>query len=123
MATSGQLIIPDSTRKQFSALVDLILQSESMNDEERQYWINILPIMTPDQITNLEGILHNEKQQLQAIDEKYAKHVQEISNEELIKKTESERKNRREERQTSEQAIEAEEQAALDDVLNQIQNL
>ncbi len=42
-----------------------------MNLEERQYWINILPIMTPEQIKNLRDILTNEKEQLAAIDAKY----------------------------------------------------
>lgn len=123
MSTSAQLIIPDSTKQQFSVLVQMIVDSESMNDEERQYWINILPIMTPDQITNLENILTNEKKQLKAIDEKYAAQVQNISNEELLKKTGAERRARREERASSEQAIEHEEAAEMEDVLKQIENL
>lgn len=43
-----------------------------MNNEERQYWINILPIMTQEQIKNLEEILASEKKQLAAIDKKYS---------------------------------------------------
>ncbi len=64
--------IPASVRAQFQDLVDLIMGSESMNDEERQYWFDILPVMTPEQVENLRSILTNEKTQLAAIDAKYA---------------------------------------------------
>ena len=47
-----------------------------MNAEERQYWINILPVMTPEQIENLRQILQNEKDQLAAIDAKYNKEME-----------------------------------------------
>ena len=66
-----QLTIPNELQKRHSELIDLILQSESTNKEERQYWINILPVMTPDQVENLRQILQNEKNQLAAIDRKY----------------------------------------------------
>lgn len=69
---SQQVIVPPGTQEAHGALVALILGSESMNPEERQYWINILPVMTPDQRKNLEDILMNEKRQLAAIDAKYA---------------------------------------------------
>ncbi len=70
--SASALVIPTDIQEKFGDLVALIRQSESMNDEERQYWVNILPIMTPEQIQNLEDILLNEKQQLAAIDAKYA---------------------------------------------------
>jgi hypothetical protein len=69
---TSSVVIPDDVRAQHGELVTLILQSESMNDEERQYWVNILPIMTPEQVQNLREILENERRQLQAIDQKYA---------------------------------------------------
>ena len=65
------LIIPPDVAEKFGEIVTLIQGSESMNLEERQYWINILPIMTPEQIKNLRDILTNEKEQLAAIDAKY----------------------------------------------------
>ena len=53
---STTLQIPPDTQAKFGKFVDLIKGSESMNDEERQYWINILPIMTPEQIKNLAAL-------------------------------------------------------------------
>lgn len=69
------VVVPEDLRQKHSDLIDLILKSESMNDEERQYWINILPVMTPDQQGNLRTILQNERDQLAAIDVKYARDV------------------------------------------------
>src|SRR3989339_1897774 len=89
-AQSG-LIIPDDIRQKFPELIELILGSESMNDEERQYWINILPVMTPDQIASLKDILETERRQLSAIDQKYAKEIKEIGNRKIIEKTGEER--------------------------------
>lgn len=70
------IFVPESVRLSHGPLVNLILQSESMNDEERQYWIDLLPIMTNEQIQQLQLILDNEKKQLAAIEEKYSSGTQ-----------------------------------------------
>lgn len=70
--------IPDQTKEKFPDLIELILNSESMNNSERQYWVNILPVMTPDQLERLRGILVNERDQLAAIDHKYATEMEQI---------------------------------------------
>ena len=43
-----------------------------MNTEEREYWLQIMPIMSEDQITKFQGILLNEKNQLAKLDQEYA---------------------------------------------------
>ena len=48
-----------------------------MNDEERQYWIDVLPIMTEDQLANLNSILGNEKKQIEEADKQYEQGVKE----------------------------------------------
>ncbi|PIQ76643.1 hypothetical protein COU78_05095 [Candidatus Peregrinibacteria bacterium CG10_big_fil_rev_8_21_14_0_10_49_24] len=116
------LVIPDDLRQKFPELIELIIASESMNDEERQYWINILPIMTPDQIENLNGILMNERQQLAAIDQKYSKQIQEIGQEELIRKTELKRREKRTERESAEAQYSINDESAADALLDQIEN-
>lgn len=65
-------MIPPETQEKFGSIIELIKASESMNMEERQYWINILPIMTSEQMKSLTDILQSEKDQLAAIDKKYA---------------------------------------------------
>lgn len=39
-----------------------------MDDEERGYWVSVLPGMTPAQRDQLQGILEREKTQLQSIE-------------------------------------------------------
>ena len=66
-----------------------------MNVQERQYWINILPAMTPPQREQLQSILVNEKRQLAAIDRKYAAEMEEIGMQGSLIRTEQERRKRR----------------------------
>lgn len=85
--SSTSLQIPPDTLAKFGKLVELIKGSESMNDEERQYWVNILPIMTPEQLKNLEEILVTEKQQLAAIDRKYAEKITQVGTASSVSET------------------------------------
>ncbi|MCA9371136.1 MAG: hypothetical protein KC680_04215 [Candidatus Peregrinibacteria bacterium] len=100
----------------FPELIELIKHSESMNDEERQYWINILPVMTPEQIDNLQSILENEKKQLAEIDKRYAAGSD-------VQKTGEERRKRREERQEEELTAEEAEERQTEDLLLKIEEL
>ena len=63
-APATKFEIPETVRAQYPDLVPLILETESMNDDERRYWFQILPIMTPEQVLKLRDILANEKKQL-----------------------------------------------------------
>lgn len=79
------LSIPADIAEKFGELVELIKSSRSMDDNERQYWIDVLPIMSEDQITNLRGILDNEKKQLAeaaaAYSDEMGKNVKNVANE------------------------------------------
>ncbi len=115
------LSIPDDIQKQFPDIVDLIVHSESMNDEERQYWINILPIMTPEQLKNLRDILTTERQQLAAIDAQYAKAIDTLGQEELVKKVGEERRDRAAERTAAESGAKTEEEKKAEELLKNIE--
>ena len=120
----GGLQIPVQTQQQFPDLVDLIVNSKSMNDEERQYWINILPVMTPDQLGSLQEILDNERTQLDAIEKaQEEEQADEQEREASAKALETERSERREERQAMEQASQEEESATEEDILAEIEGL
>ena len=121
--SAGDLQIPEELKKQFPDLIDLILKSESMNNEERQYWINILPIMTPEQIQNLRDILENEKKQLAEIDKKYATNVSAEEQQEQIEQEEASRKKKRAEREQVEEQFEKREQEQTDALLSKIESL
>lgn len=87
-----QLDIPQFVKDNYPDLIPLIVESESMNDDERQYWFSILPIMTEEQVTKLREILVNERTQLRKLDEEYAKELKRIGDEHIIKMQEVERK-------------------------------
>jgi hypothetical protein len=118
--TTGSLVIPEETKKAFSDILALILSSESMNQEERQYWINILPIMSPEQVQNLKDILQNEKSQLEAIDAKYAQEIEHVGDKELTKQTEEDIRKKRQARQQAEEQHKKEEEKAAEDLLKQM---
>ncbi|MDP2642954.1 MAG: hypothetical protein Q8P62_03880 [Candidatus Peregrinibacteria bacterium] len=65
-------IVPKLIREKFPDLIKLIFETESMNTEEREYWLQIMPIMSEEQITKFQGILLNEKNQLAKLDQEYA---------------------------------------------------
>lgn len=52
--------IPRIVKEQHVELVCLIVASTSMNDEEREYWFQIIPIMTESQRAELTRILRKE---------------------------------------------------------------
>jgi len=52
-------------------LITLVMQSESMDDGERQYWFNLYDVMSEEQIDKLRDILVREKKRLAEIDKKY----------------------------------------------------
>lgn len=63
--------IPPALLENDMPLVELIIRSESMNDNERQYWFNLTEVMTPSQVEKLRGILTREKEKLEEIEKKY----------------------------------------------------
>lgn len=120
-AQGTALVIPAETQAKFPEILALIQGSESMNDEERQYWINILPIMTPEQIANLKQILDNEKSQLAAIDQKYSREISALGQEDLIRRADEQRRTRREELRNAERKDEETEDVKAEDLLKQIE--
>ena len=121
--TAAGLQIPPEVQEKFAPLLELIKASESMNNEERQYWINILPIMTPDQTKNLEEILQNERQQLAAIDVKYSKEMTAIGSNASVATIEQQIKSKKRDRQEQEDQASVTEQQKEEDLLKQIQSL
>ena len=126
------VIIPDEAKQKYPDLVELVLQSESMNTEERNYWLQVMPVMTPDQIAELRDILETEKRKLAAIDAKYAaqkggrtgggQNTAALS-EEDIKKAEEKRKKAQEERRAAEAAHREKDEEHAEDLLSQLDDL
>lgn len=60
-------------------LIQLILKSKSIaENSEKQYWFNLLPVMSEEQIGKLDNILTRERDKLAEIEQKYQKKQEEI---------------------------------------------
>lgn len=114
------LIIPTELRQTFPDIVDLVMQSESMNNDERQYWFDILPVMSPEQIQQLRDILVNEKNQLAAIDAKYGEEIKKVHTD-TTEQTDEERRRKHQELLSKEMAARTEETNAAEDILKQME--
>lgn len=75
-----------------SFLKPMIINTESMNEEERGYWLAILPSMTIGQSKRLINILITEHNKLSALELKYQKKIKEL-NEKHLKEWEEHHKN------------------------------
>lgn len=112
--------IPPELAEKFPELIGLILRSESMNDGERQYWVNILPVMTPEQVQSLRDILENERTQLAAIDEKYAKAMATVGETRRLEDIAEERTQKKQARTAQETQARASEEEHAASVLDAI---
>ncbi len=74
----AKYIVPAIIRDKFSDLVKLIYETESMNEEEREYWLQIMPIMSEEQIVKFRDILINERDQLAKLDKDYNQEMSRI---------------------------------------------
>ncbi len=114
-----QVIIPDETKTRFPDLTKMILESKSMNNQERNYWLQVLPVMTEEQVTELRNILETEVKKLAEIEAKYgAKPAPVQLSEADITRLEEEKRKRREEAQRAEAQAQA--QINPDDILAQL---
>ncbi len=120
-ASTG-LVIPPEVQEKFAPILVLIQGSESMNNEERQYWINILPIMTAEQLKNLEDILSSEKKQLAAIDAKYSKEMTKVAGTAEVESMTQKIKSQNEKRRQTEEEDLKREQMKEEEILSQIQS-
>ena len=77
-------IISDETIAEYDELVKLILATESMDDDERQYWFDIMPSMTNEQIDRLYSILDTERNKLEKLEEKYQDEIKNLNEKHLI---------------------------------------
>jgi len=59
--------ITDELQAKYPELIKLIVATESMDNDERQYWFDIMPSMTDAQIDRLYDILETEKKKLQEL--------------------------------------------------------
>lgn len=76
--------ISDEILAQYNELINLVLETESMDDDERQYWFDIMPSMSAEQIDRLYNILDTERKKLEALEEKYQNEIKGLNEKHLI---------------------------------------
>lgn len=119
----SKYIVPPLVRDKFTDLVKLIYETESMDAEEREYWLQIMPIMSEDQVVKLRDILVNEKVQLEKLDQNYKSEVSNIGNRAVPEIDEQQMKEKMAQIKSAESASEQSEQAEEDALLKQLNDL
>lgn len=109
--TKSKIIIPDEVKEKFPELVPQVLESKSMDDEERNYWFSVLPIMTDEQVDELRDILKSEKKRTEKTEEK------EVDAEKAAEK----RREKREERRKKEISAREEDHEMAEDLLAELE--
>jgi len=90
---SKTFYIADEIQAQYPELIKLVLETESMDDEERQYWFDIMPLMTDEQIDRLFNILETERKKLEELELKYQEEIKLLNEKHLIEWQEFQLKN------------------------------
>lgn len=112
--------IPDEIHAEYGELISLILATESMDDDERQYWFDIMPSMTTDQIDRLYNILDTERKKLQDLEKKYQTEIKELNEKHLIEWQDFQLKDSKKKIAAEEAADKADD---AEDVLNMLNDL
>ena len=123
MTPPDKYSVPTMVQQKFPDLVDLIKATESMNDDERDYWFQILPIMTEDQISKFREILLNEKMQLQKLDREYEQELSKLNEKHMIEWKEFETKEKRKTLIEAEKQSTVNDKAQEEDLLSQLASL
>lgn len=76
--------ILDELETRYKELIDLVLGSESIDNNEKQYWFDIMPSMTDEQIDRLFNILMTERKQLEELNMKYQEEIKTLNEKHLI---------------------------------------
>jgi uncharacterized protein YsxB (DUF464 family) len=80
----SKFIINDEVQAKYPQLVNLIKDTESMDDNEKQYWFDVLPTMSDEQVDRLFAILQSEKDKLDELEKKYQEEIRVLNEKHLI---------------------------------------
>jgi hypothetical protein len=116
-------IIPRMIREKFPNLIKLIYETESMNQEEREYWLQIMPIMTEDQVVKFKEILVNEKNQLAKLDSDYEQEMAKLNESKPKPIDEAAKKEQRENLEKEEESHEESETSKEAELLDALENI
>lgn len=78
LSSGEKLVLLEKIQTKYPKLVDLIVTTESMEHDEKQYWFDILPSMTDAQRKKLFNILSTERKKLNELEKKYQKEAEKL---------------------------------------------
>lgn len=122
-AVPEKFAIPKLVRDKYPDLIELIKATESMDDQERQYWFQILPVMTAEQIAKFKNILVTEKQQLAELDKEYEEELNRLNEKHLLEWKEFESKEKSKAIQEAEAKSNEEEQKTEAELLAKLSDV
>ena len=118
-----QFTIPAAVQEKYPELVSMLQASESIDAEEKQYWFTALETMEDAQVESLRGILMDEKEQLEQIDQEYEQKAEEAFDEAEVKVKEQEYLEELEKRRAAEHADRQEDADRQEELLAMLDNL
>ncbi len=118
--TQDKYQIPQAVKDKYPEIIDMILKTESMSEQERQYWFQILPIMTQEQVDRLKNILQEESKQLAKLNEEYQGELGKINDKHMTEWDTLKKAEERQKRTEAEAVHEVEEKKEEEDILKQL---
>lgn len=115
--------ITDELQAKYPELVKLIIATESMDDDERQYWFDIMPSMTDAQIDRLFDILETERKKLQELEVKYQKEIKTLNEKHLIEWQEMQVKEGKKKVEAAKKADKNDKEEDPDEILSMLNDL
>jgi hypothetical protein len=82
--SASKFFIPDEIQVKYPDLVKLVVATESMDDNEKQYWFDVLPQMTDARVDRLFTILDTERIKLEELERKYQEEMAAINRTHLL---------------------------------------
>lgn len=76
---SGATATPVAAVAELDYLKQLIQHTTTLNEAEKKYWLDLLPIMNTSQRDQLKSILENEQKQLNNLDTKYDRKLEQVA--------------------------------------------
>jgi len=76
--------VADEVEMKYPELVKLVLNTESMDANEKQYWFDILPSMTDEQVDRLFDILETERRKLEELEVRYQEEIRVLNEKHLL---------------------------------------
>lgn len=114
-------LVDQTILEKYPDLIQMLFASESLDFDEKKYWMELFPVMSEEHVTKLREILENERKEMAKLDEEYAQGKKLFADATPIDRTAEieEARKRREE----EEAHQRKELSEEEELLSQLHNL